>query len=125
MARTINGWKEAVRTDTVLGSGANHNVESQEHLVLIPPESGVSVTGFIPPTLDGTWLMSVSNGGVENITLTNDDVGSDAGQRTLMLPGYSSYTLASGQTVWMVFTPNLDFPAFQGWFPLQSGTPNV
>lgn len=120
----LNGWWDATRTDLVLSSGANHNLAAAEHMVLIPPEPGCTVTGFVPPDLTHTWLMTVSNGGAESLTFTNNDSGSTAGIRTMMPPGFVSYTLALGQTAEFVYTIALD-PDFTGWYPIIPGTLNA
>jgi hypothetical protein len=121
MSIEINGWKDSPRTDLPLDPGNNNDLPANEHLVILPSGPGVNLTGFIPPTFEDTWMMTVSNGGVDNIVFTNDDAGSTAGNRVLMLPGSASLTLSVGQTQFFVFTPNLAAPAYQGWYPLIPG----
>lgn len=122
MSQTINGWSDVPRKDLVLSPGSNNDVVAEEHMILIPPEAGVTVTGFIPPTTDSTWVMSVSNGGADDLVFPNNNAGSTEGFRVLLPPGFTTYTLSQGETVYLAFTFNADNPEIQGWYPVVTGT---
>ena len=121
MSLNINGWFDVPRKDLVLSAGDNNDIEAFEHMILIPVAPGTRVTGFVPPQTGTTWVMSVSNGGAEDIVFPHNDAGSTEGFRTLMPPGFSQYTLSLGQTVYFAFTFNADNPAIQGWYPVIPG----
>lgn len=110
MATNSQGWDCAVRTETTLSAGANHNVPANAHLLLTPVEANQQVTGFLPPSDGDVWIMMLANAGPYSIVLTNN-AGSTAGYRTLTMSGYSSLTLPPGQSQDVVFIPG------QGWFP--------
>ena len=122
MSHQVNGWQCAPRTDVILESGDNHNVPAQEHLVVYALEPGCRITGFEPPMLVEdmhsmmSWVMTVSNGALDDIVFTNDE-GSTADWRTMMLPGFTSYTIAVGQTA--TFAYSMTEP--KGWYPIVAG----
>ncbi len=122
MPHQINGWQCAPRADVLLVSGDNHDVPAQEHLVVYAPEAGCQITGFEPPmpvedmNALMSWVMTVSNGALDDIVFTHDQ-GSVAEWRTMMLPGFTEYTLACGQTV--MFAYSTTDP--KGWYPLVDG----
>lgn len=123
MSHTINGWKCSPRTNLVLEPGNANNLDANEHMVIYPSGAGVVVTGFVPPddpTQTMSWLMSVSNGGLDDIMIAHNDAGSQEGYRTLMPPGFSQLTISLGQTQFFALSHNADL-SLQGWYPLIPG----
>lgn len=97
-------------------SATNHDVViTSSVLVVLTTANNDQITGFVSPIESSGGFLYVANGSETNSLVFPDDTGSAAGNRVILPPGFSTYTLAPARTATFSYLSGI------GWRPVIEG----